>query len=50
VVGFAAETERLLALGAAKLAGHEEDGVRWVTLADPEGNEFDVIYLEPDQT
>jgi hypothetical protein len=43
-----AETGRLLGLGAAKLAEHEEDAARWVTLADPEGNEFDVIYADPD--
>ena len=33
-----AEVDRLTRLGARVLAGHE----RWVTLADPEGNEFDV--------
>jgi catechol 2,3-dioxygenase-like lactoylglutathione lyase family enzyme len=38
-----AEVARLADLGAAKLAEHEEAGVRWVTLTDPDGNEFDVI-------
>jgi catechol 2,3-dioxygenase-like lactoylglutathione lyase family enzyme len=43
VADLAAETERLLGLGAVKLAEHEDDGTRWVTLADPDGNEFDVM-------
>jgi hypothetical protein len=34
----AAEVERLTALGARVLAEREQ----WVTMADPEGNEFDV--------
>lgn len=37
-----AETRRLLALGARKLSTVAIGG-RWVTFADPEGNEFDVI-------
>ena len=36
----AAEVERLLALGATKLWDGELGPQRWVTLADPEGNEF----------
>jgi predicted enzyme related to lactoylglutathione lyase len=39
---FDAETERLIGLGASKL-NEVNDGGRWVTLSDPEGNEFDVI-------
>ena len=38
-----AEAERLKGLGASHLADHEEEGTRWATLADPEGNEFDVV-------
>jgi catechol 2,3-dioxygenase-like lactoylglutathione lyase family enzyme len=38
-----AELTRLKTLGATHLADHDEDGARWSTLADPEGNEFDVI-------
>ena len=38
-----AETERLLGLGARKLADHEGKKSRWTTLADVEGNEFDLI-------
>ncbi|MFI2782022.1 VOC family protein [Streptomyces sp. ALB3] len=35
------EVERLLALGATPVADHRKpDGRGWVTLADPEGNEF----------
>ena len=39
---FDTEIDRLTGLGATKL--NEVKGARhWVTLADPEGNEFDVI-------
>ncbi|HEX7133985.1 MAG TPA: VOC family protein [Iamia sp.] len=38
-----AEVGRLVALGATKLAEHTEGGATWVTLSDPEGNEFDVV-------
>lgn len=39
-----AEAERLCGLGATRLGeGHEEGGSRWIVLADPEGNEFDVV-------
>ncbi|MFD3546305.1 VOC family protein [Streptomyces sp. NPDC058655] len=35
------EVERVLALGATVVADHRRaDGTGWVTLADPEGNEF----------
>ncbi|WKD34856.1 VOC family protein [Streptomyces xanthophaeus] len=35
------EVERILALGAAVVGDHRRpDGTGWVTLADPEGNEF----------
>jgi predicted enzyme related to lactoylglutathione lyase len=35
------EVERILALGATLVADHRKpDGRGWVTLADPEGNEF----------
>nr|WP_254705547.1 VOC family protein [Streptomyces vilmorinianum] len=35
------EVERLLALGATLVGDHRrEGGLGWVTLADPEGNEF----------
>jgi predicted enzyme related to lactoylglutathione lyase len=35
-----AEAARLEALGARRLARTEEFGLVWVTMADPEGNEF----------
>jgi Glyoxalase-like domain len=38
-----AEVERLVALGASVLSTHDEGEHRWVTLADPEGNELCVM-------
>ena len=38
-----AELQRLAGLGATRLADLDEGGTRWTTLADPEGNEFDVV-------
>ncbi len=35
-----AEVERLIALGASRLWDGEQGPTRWVTMADPEGNEF----------
>jgi predicted enzyme related to lactoylglutathione lyase len=40
---MAAEIDRLVALGATRLGEFDESGARWTTLADPEGNEFDVV-------
>ncbi len=38
------EVERLLGLGATRLADHRRpDGSGWITLADPEGNELCVL-------
>ena len=39
---FDAEVDRLISLGAEKL-NEINAGTHWATLADPEGNEFDVI-------
>ncbi|MFE3001140.1 VOC family protein [Nocardia sp. NPDC059246] len=36
------EVERAVALGAKHLADFDEYGVKWATLADPEGNLFDI--------
>ncbi len=36
----AAEVERLVALGACTHGEHDEWGVQWTVLSDPEGNEF----------
>jgi hypothetical protein len=42
------ETERVLALGATQLADHRRpDGSGWITLADPEGNEFCILSKNP---
>jgi hypothetical protein len=35
-----AEVDRLVSLGAARLADHDEYGHRWTVLQDPEANEF----------
>ena len=35
-----AEVDRLVGLGATRVHDKDEWGVRWTTLADPEGNEF----------
>jgi predicted enzyme related to lactoylglutathione lyase len=35
-----AEVDRLVGLGAKRLADQAEFGLRWTVLADPEGNEF----------
>ena len=40
---FAAETQRLLGLGARRLWDVERGENRWTTFADIEGNEFDLI-------
>lgn len=32
-----------LELGATKLGDFDEGGFQWTTLADPEGNEFDIV-------
>ena len=40
---LAAEVEQLIELGATRLGEYREQGYHWITLADPEGNEFDVV-------
>ena len=37
-----AEVERLVALGASVVGVHDDPQGRWILMADPEGNEFDV--------
>jgi len=39
-----AEASRLVGLGAARLADGSLGEIRWITMSDPEGNEFDVCY------
>ena len=42
------EVGRVLALGATQLADHRRpDGRGWITLADPEGNEFCILSRHP---
>ncbi len=42
------ETGRILAPGASQQAGRRRpDGSGWITLADPEGNEFCILPKEP---
>ncbi|MBU4216164.1 MAG: glyoxalase/bleomycin resistance/dioxygenase family protein [Actinobacteria bacterium] len=38
-----AEACRLVQLGARRLGGVSDGAARWVTLADPEGNAFDLV-------
>ena len=40
---FDAEIDRLTGLGATKLNEVNGAAAHWITLADPEGNEFDLI-------
>ena len=40
---WATDVEHVLSLGATRIGEFEESGMRWVTLADPEGNEFDIV-------
>jgi hypothetical protein len=40
---FDVETDRLIGLGATKLNEVNRAYAHWITLADPEGNEFDLI-------
>jgi hypothetical protein len=37
-----AHVDQAIRSGATKLAQHAEHGTQWVTLADPEGNLFDI--------
>jgi hypothetical protein len=36
------EVARVIELGAVQIGEHQEYGTHWVTLLDPEGNEFDL--------
>jgi Glyoxalase-like domain len=38
-----AEVDRLVGLGATRVADVEEAGATWTTLTDPAGNEFDLV-------
>lgn len=43
VADIAAAVDRAVALGAIRLRDFDENGYRWTTLADPGGNEFDLV-------
>jgi len=42
---WSAEIDRLVALGAKRLDEYDEYGAHWVTMADPEGNLFDLAEI-----
>jgi predicted enzyme related to lactoylglutathione lyase len=49
-VGRDEQVEQALALGATVIADHrEEGGGGWVTLADPEGNEFCIVRSDAER-
>jgi predicted enzyme related to lactoylglutathione lyase len=43
----AAESQRLISLGATPIREIEKPTARWTTFADPEGNEFDLLAAQP---
>jgi hypothetical protein len=45
----AAAVERAIQLGARKVGEFDEYGTQWTTLADPEGNVFDIGVPHSDQ-
>jgi hypothetical protein len=46
----AAAVERATQLGARKVGEFDEYGTQWTTIADPEGNVFDIGIPRQDQT
>jgi F420H(2)-dependent quinone reductase len=44
---FEAERKRLVGLGATPIRDINKPAARWTTLADPEGNEFDLVTVRP---
>ena len=42
---YEGESNRLTGLGATAIREIEKPAVRWTTFADPEGNEFDLVFL-----
>ncbi len=43
------EIERLLGVGATEVGDHRRDGAGWMTLADPEGNEFCILLSDAER-
>jgi predicted enzyme related to lactoylglutathione lyase len=42
---WAAELDRIVGLGAERVGEYDEFGTHWITLADPEGNVFDLAEV-----
>ncbi|MEO5833491.1 MAG: VOC family protein [Nakamurella sp.] len=42
-----ADVARAMLNGARRVDDHDEYDTRWTTLADPEGNVFDIVYRVP---
>lgn len=47
-VDHQATAVRAEALGAVRVSEHEQDGVRWIVMRDPDGNRFRVFAPRPD--
>lgn len=45
--GWAAVADRAESLGATRVAEHEQDGIRWIEMRDPDGNPFRVFAPRP---
>ena len=44
---FETESLRLVELGAKSLGDYEKPTLRWTTFADPDGNDFDLVTVQP---
>lgn len=44
---WATVADRAEALGATRLAQHDQDGTRWIEMLDPEGNAFRIFAPRP---
>ena len=44
-IGATAEAHRLTSLGAQQIRSLAENDNRWISLRDPEGNEFDLVAM-----
>jgi hypothetical protein len=45
---WAAQADRVEALGAKRISDNEQDGLSWVVLHDPEGNTFRIFSPRPE--